>query len=362
MPDLLHEKGPLKLVDLATASGARPDRLRQVLRILHNNGIFSYDAQSDVYANNHTSTLLLRDHWTQWHNWVDLYGNQFYDMARGIPESVRKDTTRWPAQVNYDTDDDMFTYFNKQGWVPQLHRTLGGGAKAQAPGIVQDYPWEEVSHETVLDIGGGGGGLIALLLRANPNMRGAIYDLPHVIEHATSLFHAEHAQYADIADRVPKENLIGGDFFVSIPKYKVYTMKWTLHDWKEAEALKILQNIRQSIIDGPNSRLVVLESILADGRSARLSRYADMNMLMAANGLERTLNDWEGLAAKSGWRIERVQSLRNAWPCAIELRPAAVDARKVEIEKPRFESAATEVLVNGQWGLTSDIAMVERAL
>lgn len=118
VPDILREHGPLTVDELASTSGARADRLRQVLRIPHNNGIFLYNSSKDAYENNHTSTLLLRDHWTQWHNWIDLYGNQFYDMARGIPGSVHKDVVRWPAQINYDTDDDMFTYFNKQGWVP----------------------------------------------------------------------------------------------------------------------------------------------------------------------------------------------------------------------------------------------------
>ncbi|PGH15387.1 hypothetical protein AJ80_05571 [Polytolypa hystricis UAMH7299] len=321
VPDILRDRGPCTVAELASKCGACPHRLRQVLRILHNNGIFTYQSTTDTYENNATSTLLLRDHWMQWHNWVDLYGNQFYDMAKGIPESVQKTQTRSPAQINYDTDLNMFAYFNQQGWVPQLHRTLGGGATAQAPGILADYPWHEIASETVIDIGGGSGALIALLLRAHETMQGGIYDLPQVIDHATPFFHSPEGQFADLAERVPQENLIGGDFFKSIPPSKVYTMKWTLHDWKEAEALTILRNIRKAIIPGPKSRLVILESILADGRSSRLSRYADMNMLIAIGGLERTENDWRDLADKSGWRIVRVMPLRNAWPCAIEMAP-----------------------------------------
>ncbi|KAL5364142.1 S-adenosyl-L-methionine-dependent methyltransferase [Aspergillus floccosus] len=321
LPDILRDNGPQTVETLAAASNARPDRLRQVLNILHNNGIFSYDAETDRYDNNHTSTLLLRDHWTQWHNWVDLYGNQFYDMAAGIPASLDKDAVRCPAQIAFNTDESMFTHFRKMGWTQQLHRTLGGGATAQAPGILTDYSWAEVADETVLDIGGGGGALIALLLRAYPTMRGGIYDLPHVIEHTAPFFHDADGQFADLAERVPRENLVGGDFFVSVPPSTVYTMKWTLHDWKDPDAIAILRNIRRAIVPGPRSRLVVLESILAQGRSARLSRYGDLNMMVAANGLERTERDWHRLAGQSGWRIARILPLRNAWPCAIEMRP-----------------------------------------
>lgn len=321
IPDILRESGPQTVDALASASNARADRLRQVLNVLHNNGIFSYDEQTGQYDNNHTSTLLLRDHWTQWHNWVELYGNQFYEMATGIPESINKDAKRCPAQIAFNTDEGMFDYFRKQGWTEQLHRTLGGGATAQAPGILADYPWGEVADEKVIDIGGGGGALLALLLREHTTMCGGIYDLPHVIDHIVPFFHEADGQFSDLAERVPRENLVGGDFFVSVPSTTVYTMKWTLHDWKDPEALTILRNIRRAIIPGPRSRLVVLESILSHGRSTRLSQYADMNMMMTANGLERTEREWRHLAGQSGWRISRILPLRNAWPCAIEMRP-----------------------------------------
>jgi hypothetical protein len=65
-------------------------------------------------------------------------------------------------------------------------------------------------------------------------------------------------------------------------------MKWTLHDWRDPQALEVLRNIRHTIIEGSGHRLFVLESVRADGQSARLSRYADLNMTVAANGLERT--------------------------------------------------------------------------
>jgi hypothetical protein len=319
IPDILG-KGPLTLPELAAASKARPDRLRQVLGYLYNNGIFRYDADADLYANNHTSELLQSEHWTQWHNWVDLYGNEFYDIARGIPESVHEDAVRNGAQINYQTDQDMFSYFDARGWLPRLHKTLGGGANAQAPGILEDYAWEEVADRTILDIGGGGGALIASLLRKHETMRGGVYDLPKVIDHITGFF-SQGGQYQDLSARVPKENLIAGDFLKSVPASEVYVMKWVLHDWKDPDALTILQNIRKAIVPGPQSRLVVLESILIDSHMGRLSRYGDINMMMTANGQERTEKQWRQLIEQSGWRLTGVHHLRNAWVQAIELKP-----------------------------------------
>ena len=319
IPDILS-KGPLTLSQLAVSARARHDRLRQIMRLLCNNDVFAHDPQTDTYSNNCRSELLRSDHWTQWHNWVELYGNEFYDMARGIPTSVREDATRSAAQYNFDTDEEMFTYFERQGWLPRLHRTLGGGAIAQAPGIVADYPWDEVGDKTIVDIGGGGGALIASLLRNNPRMRGGVFDLSSVIEHIRPFFKAG-GQFSDVGDRVSHCDLVAGDFFVQVPSYEVYVMKWCLHDWRDPEAIRILQNIRKAIVPGAKSRLVVLESIMADGEMGRLSRYGDINMMMTAKGQERTEEDWRQLASKAGWHIATIYHLRNAWVSAIEMHP-----------------------------------------
>lgn len=320
IPDLLSD-GPVTHRDLSEKAGARPDRFRQIMRTLVNNGIFSFDPKEDSYQNNETSRLLASDHWTQWRNWVEVYGNEFYDMARGIPSSCKTDASRCPAQINFDTDDSMFKYFTDQGWMPKFLKTLSGGATAQAPGILHDYPWQEVANETILDLGGGSGGLISLLLGAHPTMKGGVLDLSKGIEQAKLNFHTTDGQYYDVGSRVPLENLIIGDFMEHVPSFEVYTMKWCLHDWDDEHATKILKNVRAAIKKGPKSRLVILESVLQDGHVGRMSRYADLNMMVAVGGRERDEREWERLATVSGWTIGGIHILRGAWPCAIEFLP-----------------------------------------
>jgi len=319
VPDAL-EKGPMTLDELANATNSRSDRLGQILSILYNHGIFIFDDSTGRFSNSAASSLLRSEHWTQWHNWVTLYGNQFYDIARGIGMSIRGDATRSAAQTNYDTDDDMFSYFRSQGWVPELHRTLGGGAAAQMPGILEDYPWHEVADGLIIDIGGGGGAFMAGLLRQYPTMQGGIFDLHHIIVHVRPFFRPG-GQYSDIGSQVSDENLVSGDFFESVPACTVYTMKWCLHDWKDAQAVAILKKIHEGIVLGPNSRLIVLESVLAKGHSSRLSQYGDINMMMTTNGQERTEEQWRSLAKLSGWKIERIWDLRRAWVKAMDFRP-----------------------------------------
>ncbi|KAF3058036.1 Myricetin O-methyltransferase [Daldinia childiae] len=321
IPDTLTG-GPLTLDEIATRCSANPIRLKQILCSLYNNGIFAWDAATCTYANNHVSRLLLADHPTQWHNWVDLYGQEFYDIARGIPGSVRADSQRTAAQINFDTDQNMFAYFQQHGLVPRLHQTLGGGAAAMAPGILEDYPWGEIADRTIMDVGGGSGAMLTSLLRRFPGMRGGVFELKHVISHIGPFFRAG-GQFEDIGDRVPEGNLISGNFLEAVPASEVYIMKWVLHDWGDEDAVAILRNIRRAIVENRDgSRLILLESILADGRSARLSRLGDINMMtMTAHGMERSEAEWRTLAEKAGWNHFRVFRLRRSWVDAIELKP-----------------------------------------
>ncbi|KAF3797720.1 O-methyltransferase aclM [Colletotrichum gloeosporioides] len=314
IPDILGQRPGLTISQLAESAGAREDRLRPVMRLLYNNGLFVYDAASDTYTNNSRSNLLKSDHWTQWHTWVELYATEFYDMARGIPDSLRTDSTRTAAQINYDTDDDIFTYFQKRGWLPRVHRAFNASQIAQAAGILADYPWHDVADCVILDIGGGGGALLASLLREYPTMRGGILDLPAVIDHTRPFFHSDDGQFSDVGDRVLAEDLVAGDFLAGpIPRYEVYVMKWCLHNWLDPDVKIILQNIRDAIVVQEKSRLVVLDAVLQDGAMGRLAQYGDVQMLMTAKGRERTEKEWRQLAETSGWKVQSIYTLRNAW-------------------------------------------------
>ncbi|SMQ47120.1 unnamed protein product [Zymoseptoria tritici ST99CH_3D7] len=323
VPDVLAQ-APCSLQQLAQATATHEQRLRQVMRLLCSNGIFSFDEDTAMYSNNPRSDLLRKDSSAPWRHWVDLYGNEFYDIARGIPRSLQRSTGRSAAQCNFNTDEDMFAYFERQGWVPRLHRTLASGMEAMAPGVVADYPWAEVADRTVLDLGGGGGALIATLLRAFPGMRGGILDLAGVIDH-TRPFFREGGPYVDLADRVSDQDLQVGDFLQQVPSYEVYTIKWCLHDWEDEQAVQILRNVRSAIVRTETSRLVILEAVLrSEGRSARLARYGDINMMMTAKGRERTEGEWQGLVRTAGWQLAGIHRLRNSW-----LSMTSVDMRAV---------------------------------
>src|SRR2546426_12032104 len=62
---------------------------------------------------------------------------------------------------------------------------------------------------TVGDVGGGRGGLLALLLQAFPSLQGILFDLPVVVEGAQAVFQTEPL--------LGRCQLVGGGFLAAVP-------------------------------------------------------------------------------------------------------------------------------------------------
>jgi len=89
--------------------------------------------------------------------------------------------------------------------------------------------------ETLVDVGGADGTVLASILTAHPDLSGVVFDLPHVVAHAP-----KKLAQSGIAARV---ECVGGDFFESVPAGDGYLLSTVLHDWVDEPASKILRNI-----------------------------------------------------------------------------------------------------------------------
>ena len=101
------------------------------------------------------------------------------------------------------------------------------------------------SMRKLVDVGGGQGALMAGILRANPKLRGVVFDLPRLAEGARREIAA-----AGLADRC---EFVGGDFFETVPAgADAYMLKHVIHDWDDAKATRILAHVPRR--DGPARR------------------------------------------------------------------------------------------------------------
>jgi predicted O-methyltransferase YrrM len=152
-------------------------------------------------------------------------------------------------------------------------------------------------------VGGGRGSFLASILRANAEMRGMLFDQPHVIAGAR--------EYLDAAGLGQRCDLVGGDFFESVAAGgDAYVLKRVIHDWDDARASQILERCRRAM--QPTGRLLVVETVIPPGNEPSFGKLLDVHMLVWPGGKERTEAEYRALLEAAGFELTRVVPTRSS--------------------------------------------------
>jgi hypothetical protein len=143
-----------------------------------------------------------------------------------------------------------------------------------------------------LDVGGANGEVIRAMMRANADLHGGVFDLPHVVPDAEDAARRDGLQKRFTA--------FSGDFFASVPPADLYVVKYVLHDWDDESCIQILKNCRASLHDG--GRIVVIDYLVGASGAPGLASIMDMNMLVMTGGRERDLAEFDALFESAGLR------------------------------------------------------------
>jgi hypothetical protein len=109
----------------------------------------------------------------------------------------------------------------------------------------------------------------------------------------------------DIAD--DRTEVVGGDFFESVPAADLYLLKFVLHDWDDESCVKILSRCREAMATG--GRIAIIDCVVGDHDVTGVTAMMDLNMLVVAGGKERTLAEFDVLLTKAGLRRTAVRTL-----------------------------------------------------
>ena len=83
-------------------------------------------------------------------------------------------------------------------------------------------------------------------------------------------------------------------------------IKTVLHDWPDADVVRILQQIAAAMTPGYSSLLIV-EQILPDDEPVSLQMSAlDMILMVAYAGMERSETQWRTVIAEAGLQIKNM--------------------------------------------------------
>jgi SAM-dependent methyltransferase len=291
LADLLAQ-GPLPADRLAQAAGVEPQALQRVLRALASLGLFAETTDGN-FTLTPMARLLQSTAAGSLRGLALLYGEEWLWQVYGrMLDSVR---TGRPAfqQVH---GQGFYEYLEAHPCAARLFQAGMSGYSAQeAPAILGAYDLR--SARRIVDVGGGEGRLAAALLRAIPDASATILDLESAREGAQRTF----AQ-AGVPERAA---FVAGDFFAGVPAGgDVYLLKNVLHNWQDAEAVRILRNCRAAMSE--TARLLVIERVVPPGNTPSEAKLFDVNMLVVIGGRERTEREHRALFAAVGLTLTRV--------------------------------------------------------
>jgi O-methyltransferase domain/Dimerisation domain len=303
--DLLRD-GPRGVDDLAAATSTDAPALYRLLRALAAIGVFIEQA-GHRFALSPMGEFLRRDHPLSMDPAARMFGADYQWRAWG---ALRHSVETGENAAIHALGTDVWEYRRRhpeQGEVfDATMRTLSAGDN---PGLLAAHDFGR--YALVADIGGGTGAVLAAVLTAHPDLRGILFDQPHVVADAGGVL-----REAGVADRV---TVVPGDFFAGVPRgANAYLLVRVLHDWMDDDALRILRTVRA--VMEPGARLVVVDSVLGPPNEDPMAKFLDLMMLVSAGGRERTEEEWRSLLTSGG--LELV-SVTRATPTrhVIEARP-----------------------------------------
>lgn len=298
--------GPRHIDDLAAATGSHGPSLYRLLRTLAGAGVF-VETEQRRFALTPRAEPLRTDAPGSLRAAVAWIGAPMH--YRGCGEMLTSVTTGRPAF------NDIFgrPYFEFLADDPEAGRIWDEGmacfSTMENESIARSF--EFPTSARVVDVGGGQGGFLAEVLRANPTLRGVLFDRPEVVKHPTAL------EAAGLLDRC---ETIGGDFFECLPPgAEVYVFKRVLHDWDDETCVALLRRCRDVLPAA--GRVLVVDAVIPPGNDVHPAKIVDLIMLTALTGRERTEPEFSALFAAAGLRLTRVVPTPSAL-AVIEAAPA----------------------------------------
>ena len=278
--------------DVATSVKGHAQSVHRVMRMLASIGVFTMDSDERFGLTPLGDTLRTgvpgsmknfaiaetsAGHWLPWGQMSEAVrtGRSMSTSALGM------ELWDW-----YSTHPEEGEFFN---------RAMGDLSAGVSGEVTGSYDFSD--FKTVLDVGGAHGILLGAILRANPHMRGILFDLPHVTATAADSLRAQGIEQ--------RCELVTGDFFASVPPgADIHVLKQIIHDWSDEECITLLRNCHRAL--KPSGKILLVEMVIPADNSPSMAQAMDMNMLVLLTGKERTELQYRDLLAAAGFRMERV--------------------------------------------------------
>ena len=289
--DLVKDE-PKTAAELAAATGTDASSLFRLMRALASVGVFSHDTENRFAITPVSETLRTDIRGSLRAFAMTELGEEHYPAWGDLLHSVHTGEIAF----NHAFGMPVWEFFAKHPENARIFNDAMSGMTAQAnEAILSKYDLSGI--KTLMDVGGGHGGLITSILQRHPGMKGILFDSPQVIDGAK-----EVVEDSGVSDRC---QLAAGNFFESVPEGgDTHILKWIIHDWNDEQCATILRNCHRALPE--KGKLILVEAVVPAGNEPHFSKFIDLNMLVMTGGRERTEEEFRVLYDAAGFRLTRV--------------------------------------------------------
>jgi SAM-dependent methyltransferase len=278
--------------DVALELGTSPDSTYRLLRACTALGLFRDDG-GGRFSLTSTGATLRADSPDSMRPVVLMIGDPRYQAVWGqLPEAVRSGRPR-ATEVHgvsmwelLERDPDYAATFND----------------AMTRLTTLDWPTVAAAYDftpfgTIVDVGGGHGQLLALMLEAAPAADGVLLEQQGLMGRAE-----QRLREAGVLSRCRLE---AGSFFDTAPDDgDLYVLRRVVHDFDDDRAVALLANLGRHM--RPDATLLLMESVVPPGDEPHFAKTLDLDMLLFVGGRERTAQEYADLLGRAGFEMTRV--------------------------------------------------------
>lgn len=264
LPQAVPIDGSATYREIASVSGISESMVRRFLRHAMTNNIFT-ESTADTVRHTAASRLMVTDP-----DFLDAIGLQtaelaptsgrIFDALSKYGESGKPNETAF--SLANSTNLGTYEYL---GQTPERARRFGAAMRFFTKGegwsvkhLVAGFDWASIDHPgaTVVDLGGGQGGVSQVLAQATNYLTFIVQDLAGTIKQGKSALPKHFQGRIKFTDH---------DFFTEQTIERppdIYLCRYIFHNWSDGYCVQILRNLIPSL--GEDTRIIIYEFVLED--------------------------------------------------------------------------------------------------
>ena len=295
----------MPISELAKITETHEESLYRIMRMLASQGVFK-EKKNRIFSNNNLSKALLDQQNSMRHMIIHQVNGINWELFGDLKTIVKTGKSTFKDISGMDVFEYLEFYPEKN---ELYNKAMTNSSLMVSTAILSEYDFGKA--KCVIDIGGGEGILLAMILSKHKQLKGKVFDLPHVVGTAKNIF-----EKYNVSERA---ELVAGNFFETIPSGgDLYFLKSIIHNLNDNQCIDLLKKIK--LILPKNGKILIFEPIIENnnGKYSFAKLYDTQMLVSSVHAKERTKEEFVDLFQKAGIKLNRI--IQTASPfCIIEV-------------------------------------------